>query len=388
MLAVSDLFTGEELIEAAARRTGLVDFGETAWRDGLDALLASAAAEARLNPMGRGILRSWIQRRLENRLRVIDWVKRHPELRQQRVERPLVVLGMLRTGTTLLCELLARDPANRPLMKWEALDCVPPPAAKDFSSDPRIARMVEEMEQTYRAVPRLKAVHWEPGDGPTECVALLTQSFRSQDWYGLFRLPSYVAWLHGCDMLPGYRYHRLCLQLLQAQAPGRWSLKAPGHALALEALSAVYPDARFIVTHRDPRRVVASSVSLSAHSRPETLAEVDVRSSFAPMWLDTLALMVERLMDFRDRHGDARFHDVRYEDFVRDPVREIRRAYARFGEELGAEAEAAMRARLEASPRGRYGTHRYALHDFGLAPEQVDERFERYCRRFDVPRED
>jgi hypothetical protein len=387
---VSDLFTVDELADAARRETRLEDLGDPSWREGLERLLESAAREADLNPIGREVLRGWVHRRLVSRLRVIDWTQRHPELRRERIQRPLFVIGMLRTGTTLLCELLARDPANRPLWKWEALDCVPPPERAHFADDPRIAKMVAEMEQTYARVPALKAIHFEPGDGPTECVALLGQTFRSQDWVGLFRVPGYSAWLHGaCEMRPAYAHHRVALQLLQSRAPGRWSLKAPGHLFALDALRAEYPDARFIVTHRDPQKTVPSSASLSVTARPESLTRSrnDPRAYFGALWLEILGGMTDRLIEFRARRGDAGFADLAYRDFVRDPIAAVRGAYARFGEALTPEAEAAMRAQLAASPQGRWGKHAYAAEDFGLRREVIDERFRAYRERFGVEAE-
>ncbi|MBW2316267.1 MAG: sulfotransferase, partial [Deltaproteobacteria bacterium] len=207
---MGELFTSLDLVDGAVRETGLGDFGAGAWRDGLDALVEMSLAEADLNLVGLGILKSWSHRRLVNRLRVVDWVKRHPEVRDERIERPIFVLGMLRTGTTILCELLACDPANRPLMKWEGLESVPPPRRETFTTDPRIAQMVETVEFQMSMVPELRAVHYEPGDGPTECVALLTQAFRAQDLAcGIFQSPSYAEWYRGCDFGPAYDYHHL-----------------------------------------------------------------------------------------------------------------------------------------------------------------------------------
>jgi hypothetical protein len=383
---VSRALSVDDLVARACEETGLSDFGPFAWRDGLEALFESAASEADLNEVGLGVFASWVHRRLVNRLRVFDWVARHPELREERVERPLFVLGMLRTGTTHLSELLARDPRSRPLMKWEGLSSVPPPERATFATDPRIERTVGEVEFQYRIVPRLRAVHYEPGDGPTECVALLTQSFRAQDFFGLFRVPRYVAWYRGCDFRPAYDYHLLCLQLLQSRAPGRWSLKAPGHMHALDALLAVYPDAQLIVTHRDPLEVVPSAASLSVTSRPDSLTRArdreGVRRYYGRLWLEELGLMTDRLLAFRERQPGAAVHDVAYRDLVCDPLGVVRAAYARFGETLSGEAEAAMAAHLAASPKGRHGRHDYDLADFGLAPEEVRERFQRYTERF------
>ena len=378
------------MVEAAQRETGLEDLGERGWESGLEVLLDSAARDADLNQAGVGVLCSWIHRRLVNRLQVIDWVKRHPELSDQQIRSPLFVIGMTRTGTTILSELLARDPANRPLMKWEALSCCPPPERASFASDPRIEKAIGEVEFQYEMVPELRAVHYEPGDGPTECVSLLGQSFWSQDWLGLFRVPAFVDWYRHCDKGPAYRYHRLALQLLQSKMGGRWSLKAPGHMHGLEALRAVYPDAQLIVTHRDPLKTVPSMASLSTASRPESLTSgrEPLHGYFGRLWLDELALMVERMMEFRDLHGDMNVYDLPYHRFVKDPLGEIQLAYEYFGEPLSGEAERAMRAPLERSPKGRYGTHRYEIGDFGLHADEIRERFSSYTKRFEIPEED
>ena len=382
---MTDVVSATQVVDAAITATGLDDFGdELAWRDGLDALLGSVAAEADLNEIGRSILRTWLSERLENRLRVIAWWRAHPEVQASPVIAPIIVVGMLRTGSTLLCELLAADPANRALMKWEGLNSIPPPNADTFTTDPRIRAEVDKQEAIYAMVPALKAVHWEPGDGPTECVALLTQSFRAQDWYGLFRVPSYVEWLHSCAMRPAYEYHRRCLQVLQSQAPGRWTLKAPGHLLALDDLRAVYPDARIVVLHRDPLRTVPSSASLSANSHPESLSHSDIRDYFAPMWLDTLGTMTDRLIEHRDRCGDTGFVDVLYTDLVRDPVGTLAGIYAAVGDSLSGAGASAMRAHLATNRQGKHGAHRYTPEELGLSTAAIRSRFAAYCDRFDV----
>jgi hypothetical protein len=386
-VTVGDVVTVDEVVSKAGAETGLDDLGDPSWQEGLDVLLEAVQRDAALNDVGTMILRTWIHERLVNRLRLTAWVHDHPEVRDETVGAPIVVVGMLRTGTTLLCELLAADPANRPLMKWEGLHAIPPPERATFTSDPRIAAEVEKQEGIYAMVPRLKAVHWEPGDGPTECVALLTQSFRAQDWHGLFRIPSYIEWFHACDMTPAYAYHRLSLQVLQSRAPGRWTLKAPGHLLALDALVDAYPDARIVVLHRDPTRTVPSSTSLSVTSRPDSLSTADFDGYWGPMWVDVLGTMVDRLIEHRDRAGDDRFHDVHYRDFVADPVGTVGGIYARFGEDLDPAAAARMQGHLDRHPQGAHGAHRYTLADFGLDERTVQDRFAAYCDRFGIERE-
>ncbi len=384
---MTDVVTVDEVVGRAVAVTGLDDLGDPACCEGLAVLLDCVAREAELNDIGRMILRTWVHERLVNRLQVVDWARTHPEVRDEQVERPIVVVGMLRTGSTLLCELLARDPANRPLMKWEGLNALPPPETATFTTDPRVAAEVEKQEGIYSVVPELKAVHWEPGDGPTECVALLTQSFRAQDWHGLFKIPSYVEWFHACDMQPAYDYHRLSLQLLQSRAPGRWTLKAPGHLLALDAVLATYPDARVVVLHRDPMKTVPSSASLSVTSRPDSLSTADFDGYFGPLWVDVLGTMVDRLVDFRDRNGDDGFVDVHYRDFVRDPVATVDRIYGHFGESLGDQAAGAMRRHLASHPKGKHGAHAYTLDDFGLDEPAVRDRFAAYVERFGIEEE-
>jgi hypothetical protein len=384
---MSGAVTVEEVVSKAAAETGLDDLGDPACEEGLGVLLDAVAREGQLNDVGEMILRAWVHERLVNRLRVTAWIGEHPEVLETRVVAPIVVVGMLRTGSTLLCELLAADPANRPLMKWEGLDAIPPPETATFASDPRIVAEVEKQEAIYSMVPQLKAVHWEPGDGPTECVALLTQSFRAQDWHGLFKIPSYVEWFHDCDMTPAYDYHRRSLQVLQSRAPGRWTLKAPGHLLALDALLATYPDARVVVLHRDPMRTVPSSASLSVTARPDSLSHADFDGYWGPLWVDVLGTMVDRLIEFRDRNGDASFLDVHYRDFVTDPVGTVRTIYAHWGDDLTPDAAARMQAHLASHPQGKHGAHAYTLADFGLDERAVRERFAPYCERFAVHQE-
>ena len=370
----------DELVERAMVATDRSDMGEAAWRDGLEVLVRAARTEADLNVFGVDLFESWVGERLRNRLGVIDWVTRHPSLTDAPVSSPLVVVGMLRTGSTILLELLAADPAHRALMKWEALDSIPPPIAT-FTTDPRIAHWVGAMETTYAMVPSLKAIHWEPGDGPTECVALLGQAFRSQDWLGLFHLPSYVDWYLSADLEPAYAFHRQALQVLQSEAPGGWVLKAPGHLLGLDALVATYPDARIVVLHRDPLRTVPSSVSLSTTSTPNSLTnDLDTSGHWGAMWLRMLGEMVDRLADFRRRRPDVAIMDLHYADLAADPIEAVRSIHRHFGGDLSAEGEEAARRHLAAHPQGVHGEHRYSLADAGLTVAQVEDRFADYCR--------
>ena len=373
------------LIEQASADTGLDRWGGDSFRTGLEQLVQALTTEADLSPLGEVAVAEQILGNLRNRLRVTAWVEEHPELLEERVERPIIVLGLPRTGTTLLHELFHRDPANRSLMRWEALDCVPPPDAAHFSDDPRVdtARVAAEMMDALN--PEFQAIHYEAPDGPTECVAVLSQDFRSLLWSVVTNVPSYTRWLLDADATPAYDYHHRVLQLLQSRAPGRWALKTPHHALFLDAVTDHYPDARLVMTHRDPVTVVASLCSLAA-TLSGTFSDVDHRDDQVRTWTAVGETLVERVMDFRDRGGEDRFVDVAYGDLVADPIDTVVRILGHYGETLSPTAATSMRAYLAADPHPRLGRHRYSPEATGIDPDDIGRRFARYSDRFAVRR--
>jgi hypothetical protein len=382
--------SAEPFVEEARRSTGLSDFGGDGWREAFEVLLRSINDEAQLSQAGLEMFNGWVLRRLTNRLRVVDWARRHPEVRDMRVDRPLFVSGMPRTGTTVLHNLLSQDPRNRPLMKWESMNCVPPPEAAHFHDDPRIEQARQEVEEVFARASEMKAVHYEPPDGPTECVELLTQHFMGHDW-SFWVVPSYFAWFDRCDMRQALQYHKLCLQLLQSRAPGRWVLKATSHTLYLDALFETYPDARVVVPHRDPARSVPSMAGLSCSCKPELLSEgydeAACRAFYGPFWMNEYRTMVDRMMAFRDAWPDANVYDLRYGDFVRDPIGSVREIYAHFGDELGPDVIERMERYLGTHPEGRFGSHHYSAEKFGLSDSQLAACFTHYNERYGLERE-
>jgi Sulfotransferase family len=376
----------ERLIGTACEQTGLGDFGSDSFREGLDRYVDALDAEAELSEVGTLALEAQVTGNLVNRLRVVDWVARHPEVRDQQVIAPLVVVGLPRTGTTLMSRLLGCDPNRRALMGWEARSCVPPPEAATFTTDPRIeeARVASEMLDALN--PAMKAIHYEPPDEATECVTLLAQDFKSLQLSIVANVPSYDDWLLGCDQTSAYEHHHLVLQLLQSRAPGRWSLKTPQHSIALDALFGQYPDARLVVMHRDPVRVVASLCSL-ATVLMGTFSDADHRGTITTHWPRIAGVIVDRLMRYRDDHDDESFLDVQYADLVADPLATMKRIYAWAGDELTPAAETRMRAYVVENPQTRFGTHRYSLEGTGLEPGELEERFGPYRDRYEIPRE-
>jgi hypothetical protein len=373
----------ELLINQACEQTGLGDWGDESFRVGLERLVRALDAEAGLNELGTLAVEQQLVANLTNRLRVTDWVATHPVVLQERVDRPIVVLGLPRTGTTLLHELFHRDPENRSLMRWEALDCVPPPDAASFDTDPRIAVSRAAAEAMDALNPDFGAMHYEAPDGPTECVAVLSQAFRSLLWSVVANVPSYTRWMIDADPAPAYAYHHRVLQLLQSRAPGRWALKTPQHALFLDAVVATYPDARLVMTHRDPVTVVTSLCSL-ARTLGGTFSDDDHTTDLAATWTDVAGAITDRVMAFRDRHPAQPVADVTYSELVADPIAVVARILEQFDEMLSPAAEAGMRAYLSQDPHRGFAPHRYTPADVGLDPGAVADRLGVYAERFGV----
>lgn len=373
------------LIAAACQQTGLDDFGDDSFREGLEVFCESASSEAQLNQIGAAVLPGAILSCLTNRLRVVDWVKRHPEVSAERIESPTVVIGMFRAGTTFLSYLLEKDERHRPLLRWEAGDSVPPPTPATRRTDARIAAAQAAAAMLDQINPRVRLVQNEEPDGPTECISVLNQDFKSLVWEAMANVPGYGRWLQATDHGSAYEYHRRVLQVLQSGGVrGRWSLKSPHHALHLDALTAVYPDARLVLMHRDPLVLCASVCSLIS-TLTKTFSDADHRRYIADHWTELLAQSIAKVDAFRDANPTQRIVDVHYAELVHDPMGTMRRVYAAFGDELDGHALRAMTDHIESHPKGRFGRHAYDLSEFGLDAATVTGKFRSYVERYDIP---
>jgi len=377
------------LVAEATEGTGLEDFGEPTWREGLDRLVEALDAEARLNDLGVQIVTSEIVAYLTNRLQIVDWGRSHEEVASGAVVAPLVIVGQPRTGTTILYDLLAHDPAHRAPLTWEVDRPCPPPTTATYETDPRIAEAQAQLDVVDQLIPGFTAFHPLGARLAQECVRMTGGDFRSMIFATQYRVPSYARWLlWEADMAPAYRWHRRYLQHLQSRhACGRWLLKSPGHLWSLGALIAEYPDAVVLQTHRDPLRVIASVSALTALLRrmacdDPTVAEV--ASEYAEYIVEGL----DRCVADR-RRGTVRADrivDVQLGAFVADPFATIRGIYERLGVELTPDAERRMRSFLAANP-GDGGGHRYRFADTGLDAGPLRERARAYQEYFDVPSE-
>jgi len=377
---------GSELAARARKATGLEDFGDPFFREGLERVTASLEGEARLSSLGRSVARSDLQRILENRLRVTDVLLRHPEIETERIEAPIFIVGAPRTGTSILHELLAQDPRLRVPRTWEVMYPWPPPETRSYETDPRIARVERHFSGVDRLLPTFKRMHPMGARLPQECAVLTAHECATMVWHTQFDVPSYQAWFETADHRRVYQGHRRLLQYLQWQCPGSpWVLKSPQHLWTLDALFEVYPDARVVQTHRDPLKIVASLTSLCATLRSMTSDAVDPRAIGAD-WSRRLATGLRHTMGVREGGiPAAQVYDLSFQEFMKDEIASVVGLYAHFGMMLSAEAEARMRAFLAKNPRARHGRHRYGLEEAGLDETSERRRFAAYQERYAVP---
>ena len=263
------------------------------------------------------------------------------------------------------------------------MDCpCPPPERATYERDPRIARIERDLSLLHRLAPGFRAIHAIGASEPEECINLFANDLRSVWFLVGLDLPDYARWLYHQDLEPLYRRHRLQLQLLSWRCRAeRWVLKAPMHLLGLPAILTVYPDARIIMTHRDPVSVVVSEASLFRTMRKAFHSELDSAAIGREM-VEHLGDWTDAALAARDAHPQTPFADVSYRALVADPMAAVRRVYGTFGATLSSAAAARMEAWLRANPQHKHGAHRYAPGDFGVDPAEVRARFAGYTERF------
>jgi hypothetical protein len=375
----------DELVTRACERAGLEDFGDDSWQEGLRRLIDTCESAPGVNPGGRDYVYSQFVDAMWNRLRVIDYRKEHPEIADESIDRPLVVLGLPRTGTSLASYLLDQDSGRRSLLTWEAENSVPPSTPDTLRSDPRCLKKKAELDVLAEGLKaaNIPMVHWDDADGPTECLFVQNQDFKAYLWEAFMPTSDYAEWLLNTDMTSAYAYQRSVLQMLQSRAPGTWSLKMPSHAVHIEALLATYPDVRIVWAHRDPFQATASFLRLNYLSRAVMGAELDVETVTSNV-LSQLSAHVSRPLRTRGRIGDDRFFDLHYADLMRDPLAVMRALYDWAGDDLTADAERAMLAWLEQHPQDRHGVAPYSLDGSGVTRTDLEPLFDEYLSVFDV----
>ncbi len=375
----------ERLVARACERAGLDDFGGDSWREGLTLLVQTVDSAPGVSEGGRDYVYGQFVDALWNRLRVVDYLKQHPAVAAERIERPLVVLGLPRTGTSLASYLLDQDPNRRSLLTWEAENSVPPASPETLRTDPRCLKKKAELDTLAEGLKaaNIPMVHWDEADGPTECMFVQNQDFKAYLWEAFMPTSAYADWLLDADMTSTYAYERSVLQMLQSRAPGVWSLKMPSHAVHIDTLLSTFPDVRIIWAHRDPFKATASFLRLNYLSRAVLGADIDVTDVVSNV-LRQLHAHVARPLRARQRIGDDRFFDLHYAALMRDPIGVMRSLYEWTGDELTPSTEDAMLKWLQRNPQDRFGVQPYSLDGSGVTIADLEPVFDQYLSTFDI----
>jgi hypothetical protein len=379
---------GRKLCSAARLKVKHEDFGRPEVEPALSTLLQSLEEEANLHALGRFLMRVHLQDLLITRLRLNrTWAEQRDRLDAMPIQRPVFIIGMPRSGSTFLHELLAEDPANRVPRVWEVMFPVPGSEGNVADDERRIRKAEACLWWFRRLAPEADAVYPMRAATPHECVAIHSYTFLSEEFVSTCRIPSYENFLRSTDLRPAYEWEKRFLQHLQLRGPAtRWVLKSPDHVYGLEQLFSVFPDAAVIQTHRNPMEVLRSSAHLTEVLRglygdPGRREEIRAREA------RVLAEGTDRFIRFRDHHPELadRFIDVKYPDLVSDPLGTVRQVYAQLDLEMT--PVAAERMQRLASGRTRYRGRPGAAGSAEPRPETAKEAklFERYCSRFNLP---
>ncbi len=379
--------TSDGVIRAAKKRARSDDLGGNSFREPLDRYIAAVNQEADLNLFGRLAVKGMLAASLHNRFELAGWAREHPEVREEQIKAPWVIVGLPRTGTSLLSILLGLDPNARTLLHWEAARLIPPPALATAAEDPRIAQNAKELAQLLKLNPAIGAMHPFGATIAQECVALFMLDIRTLGVETQAYVPSYGRWLQGCDMTPAYAQHKLALQALQATQPTeRWVLKTPNHLWCLQTLLESYPDARIIWTHRDPGKVITSLASL-ANALQRMFTNRRDHVSVAEEWLAKSRFAIESGMAYDDRADEDWCQHLLFADLMKDPIRAVHTLYAHHGETPSSLHVRRMKTWMKERGRHSEGRHVYDPADFGWSYDGLAADFGAYRERFRVDRE-
>jgi hypothetical protein len=382
---VPSLARDSVLEEASQRVPNLTDFGEGPFMEGLVRLLDSLEADGRLNPIGRLIARERVILSTVNRLNYVEDRKQNPEIAREKIVKPVIVVGMPRTGSTILHDILAQDPDSRAPLTWEVMFPSPPPELQTFESDPRIEACDATFPGVDAQIPAFKAMHPMGARLSQECVSIMADTMCTPLFHNQFRVNTYQDWVdHEADWSSVYEFHERQLQHLQWKVKrDRWVLKTGAHMWGLEHLLAKYPDAQIVFTHRDPVKSMTSYASLTSLVRSMGSDEVDP-VEVAKDWTARIKRVLEHAIAVRGA-GDypaARFYDMHFQDFVADQFAVVQKIYETFDLPMTDEAAARMKTFIADNPKGKHGIHRYSPEDYELKPDVIRESFRPYMERF------
>ena len=375
--------TFDEIVNAAREATGgLPDPDKDTWQEGLEILLRDHAKANVLTERGQDIIKRRYVNALASRMQVDDYIRKNPQVLETPVERPVFILGLVRTGTTMASYLMDADPATRSLLRWEAYNVAPPAAPGLTRTDPRCLAETAQDEEMIKSNPGMFATHFEAADGPTECVHLLAQDFRSMMFTALSTTPVYADWILHCDMSSAFEHRKRAFQILQSTNPGRWVLKMPSDSVFIPWIFKTFPDARVIWTHRDPYAAFASSFSMRGKSRLLFNKHMDM-DYMRCKWPLQLGLHLRRPLELaRERPDDI--YNLYYDDMMADPIAAMKQVYAWLGDEWTDAAAAGMNQWLADNPQNRFGKHAYSLEEWGFTRKELEPYVADYLKAHPV----
>ncbi len=388
----------EPMLEQASAETGLDDYGDEGFRARLDIILGSLIKEAGLSPFGVLSNHTFLLGLLKNRLQIESLIAKHPEISEIPIDRPIFIVGLPRTGTTHLHNLISSDSSLRSLPYWESLEPVLPESERLITPDPRYARTQVAVDWIDAAMPLFKRMHDMTVNHVHEEIQLLAIDFSSMLFESMAHLPSVRDDYLARDQTPHYEYLTKILQVLnwldarKAESAGepprparRWLLKSPQHGEQLKVLARVFPDASFVVTHRDPVAVTTSVATMVTYGARMSVANPDP-IVYGRYWSDRVEDLLRGVATDRDLLPDSRTIDVCFDDFMRDDVAMVKRVFEVCDQPFSPSAEVAMHAFMERHPRGRHGTVVYTLEDFGVDPDERRKALAFYSDKFGVGR--
>jgi len=365
----------EELHKGATKATQLDDFGDPGYLIGMRVLLRAFDTDPELTEIGRQFAYGTVLSTLTARLHTQKGWSEHPDALRWRIEKPLVITGIPRTGTTALHKLLSMDPQFQGLERWLTETPMVRPPRETWETLPAFRATVANMEGFFAAMPEMRKAHDMVADEPDECLEVLRQSFVSNRFASSAYLPSYDTWFLEQSELHSYRRYVGVLRLIgAADRNKRWLLKNPGHVTQIEALLEVLPDACVIQTHRDPVQAIPSLCSTLHMARRMFEGDATRADVIGPRECRYWRQALDRTNRAR-RTRPAQFFDVDHRRFVADPMGTVKAIYAHFGLELSAVARERMQAWIVASPTSKHGEHRYRLEDFGITREHIEREF-------------
>ncbi len=377
--------SAQDLMDAAQHQTGLSDWGDLDFLEGLHRLLAACQQEASLSPAGQAWLQQECIQALSNRLHIQKALNDEPAILKVPVHRPLFIATLPRSGSTFLHRLLAQDSRARVLLHWELQQPAPPPRPSTRATDQRIALATITARKEQALFSGSQTMHLVRATIPEECCYLLKNSFSSFDTTFWYHVPSYFQWLCEYDLTHTYQYYKKQLQILSFHCSGEpFFLKEPGHLTGLDAILRVFPDACFVQVHRSPYEQVASLCSLQGHTQnalrhtplsPHTIGQIVLNRWLIPL---------KKAMQTRSEADQSHFYDIYYDDLLADPITTVSQLYDYFNFELNTDAIIQMQTWLDDNPRNKHGRHQYTLEQFGLSPELIDEKMGDYIQTYHI----